>query len=200
MVRSATKHHFDGGFRILLGRRCLPRVTVEPVGRSGQTLSNEETRPEFLMLRAREFDVVGELVDQPVAKVRSRPGDSDDHGRRVWSVLGTIIEFPRGAEDDGSDAIEPRLVGREEILPGLNGESAEIVGNGVIESKSGRAVWASDQQNTGDDCRREHCENECTTHPRSLPILDAVGPCRVRDQYKNHPRSLRDAVAKKEQE
>lgn len=151
------------------------------------------------MLRAGELDMVGELVDQPVAQVRSRPGDSDDHGRRAWPVLGTVVELPRGTEDDRGDAIAPRLVSREEILPGLGGEGAEVVGNGVIESERGRAVWPSDQQNTGDNRRREHCDNEYTTHARSLPTLGAADRCRVRRQPKNQPRSLRDAVTKEEQ-
>ena len=151
------------------------------------------------MLRAGELDMVGKLVDHPAAQVRSRPGDSDDHGCRGWSVLGTIVELPRRAEDDRGDTIAPSPVGREEIFPGLGGEGAEIVGNGVIESERGRAVWPSDQQNTGANRRREHYDNKYTTHARSLPTLGAADRCRVRRQPKNQPRSLRDAVTKEEQ-
>ena len=198
MVRSATEHYFGGGLGILLGRCRLPRAAVEPVGRRGQALCSEETPTELFMLRAREFDMMGELVDQPAAQVRSRPGDSNHHGRRARPVLGAVIELPRGTEGDREDASAARLVGREKTLPDLGGEGVKIVRNGVIESKRWRVIWASDQQSP-DDHRRRECENEDTTHPRSLLNLGAADRSEFSGQCWNQPRSVGDAVTKEEQ-
>jgi hypothetical protein len=75
----------------------------------------------------------------------------------------------------------------------------KIVRNGVIESKRWRAICASDQQSPDDHRRRECCENEDTTHTRSLLTLGAAERSELSGRCWNHPRSVGDTVTKEEQ-
>ena len=199
VVGTATEDYLNGGFCVLLRWRRLPCVAIEPIGRSGQTLCGEERRTELLMFRTREFDMMGEFVDQPGTQVRSGPGNSNDDGRRTGVVFGAVVELPRGAEDDRGDAIVPRLVGREEVLPGFGGEVGQIAGNRDVEPKRGRAIPADGQQrNTGGHRRCKHGESECTTHPEEL--TDGRWPLSASEssQHDNSPRSLSEAAGDEE--
>jgi hypothetical protein len=85
--------------------------------------------------------------------------------------LGTVVEFPRSAHRQGSDAVLARRVRGEETVPRLNSDRSEIIGNGGIEMEFRRRIRAHDSECCGYHCRGQHNEYQYTTHPASLPTI-----------------------------
>jgi len=161
-------------FRVVLGRRGLPRVAGEPFGRGGETLGGEERRAEFLMFGAGELNVVSELVSQIVGQIRGGPGDTNHQCRRRRVVLGTGVEFPCCAHVDRTDAVHASRVRSEESIPRVDRDRPEVIGNGYIELKHGTGIRTGEYERRGHRSHRgrgDHHEDQYTTHRASLPTI-----------------------------
>jgi len=187
VMRPSAEHDLDRCFGVLLGWRCFPGFTFEPGRGAGEALGNEERRAKVRLVRACEFDMMGELVDHLTAQRGNRSWDPNDHGSSIRPVFTAGFELPRRAQHGRWDAIPPGRMGRQEVLPGLGGEGAEIVGNGRVESKRRCRVGTRYQQDPGRNARGNDYEDGSTTHPTRLPTIGGVDRCRLRGRHKKPP-------------
>ena len=171
MMRSSPKNKLDGCFCVLLGRCRFPCLAFEPVRGAGKTLRSRKAGSKSTLLRAGELDVMGEFMDQLIAQSGSRPRDPDDDRGGIGPVLATGIELPCRAQGGRRDTVPPGRMGCQEVLPGLSGEGAEIIGNRGIESESRCRIGEGDQQDSGSNPRGNHYEDDGTTHTTRLTAV-----------------------------
>lgn len=189
MVRASTQNYFDGCFGVLLGRCRFPSPAVEPFRSRRKTLGFQKRRPKVCLLGAGELDVMGEFMDQLIAQSGSRPRDPDHDRGGIGPVLATGIELPCRAQGGRCDTVPARRMGCQEVLPGLSGEGAEIIGDRGIESESRCRIGAGDQQDSGSNPRGYHYEDDGTTHTARLLPFGVIDRCRLQGRHKNRPRS-----------
>lgn len=199
-VCTPTEDDLDGGLGVLLRRRGLPCGALEP-GRPGrEALRSEEGGSELFVLRTGELDVMGELVDERVAEVRSGSWDADNDGCRTGLVLRSVVEFPCGAQSNGRDAVQTLRVRGQEFVPRLVGDGAQVVGDRVFESQDGPRVWAHQKQHTGYDTDDQHSQSESSTHETRLPIPRSGEDCGPRVEYNGLTSTISQTRAMKEQQ
>jgi hypothetical protein len=152
----------------VLRRRRFPGRSVEPVSRRGESLGSKESRPERLLSRAGELNMVSELVGQVISQVGGGPGNTDYERRRTRVVLRTIVELPCCAHVDRPYAIRASRVRCEEAVPRLDRDRTEICRYRGIEPKLRTGVGAVQGHDNCDNGRRNDGESDCTTHGTSL--------------------------------
>ncbi len=160
LVRASLFDQFDDRFCVLLRRSVFPRFGFEPIVRGSETLCFEKGRAHVLMVRAGELDMMGELVEQFATQGCWGPRHPDNDGLRRRPILATILQLPPSGESGRRDAV---MAGRdcgEKVVPGLDGQFAEIIRDGFVEAQLRDPAAATGKTSE----RNEGCQEETTKH------------------------------------